>query len=288
MKHPLIEFKHRCISDLAWMISSPPLISGYRNDVKWLDSTFFDHEYQSCLPHLIELDNHPEPFLKAIEGQRSHRLGIYFELLTEWWLRMSPNYDFVARNVAVRENGMTLGELDFVIKDKQSDRLIHLEVAVKFYLGYDPHTHLSDFHGPNLSDRLDIKYQRMLTHQTVLANNHPDLIPWEISERYCLLKGRLFYPPNDDPDNNQIPDEISPDHLHGQWLFEEPSDSTTRVLSKNEWLADTNYANDIGDDSHIIKHPQCFAIYKNDVEIDRFFLLKKDHWKQIKAQNVSI
>jgi len=63
------------------------------------------------------------------------KLGHLYEDALERLIDSAPSLDRIASNLQIfDENRRTIGELDFVVRDKQSGHYIHLELAVKFYL----------------------------------------------------------------------------------------------------------------------------------------------------------
>ncbi|MGB1008776.1 MAG: DUF1853 family protein [Thiolinea sp.] len=279
-------FQNRCVQDLAWVIHSPPLISGEIAGTHWWGNEFFQREYADCQPMLHQLDTDPKPLQTAINSAKSHRLGHYFEALVAYWFNISPNYELLLSNHQLRTSEKTLGELDFLLQEKASRKVIHLEVSVKFYLGFGDLNDMSNWHGPGLKDRLDRKFQHLLTHQTQLAHKYPELMPHKVDEAACLMKGRLFYPIDAEPatftDQN---------HLHGHWyqiplhtpLTEHPS----LYLGKQNWLAETR-----PDNSEVhsplpahVGEAMLYAHHNNVNETERFFLLPQGFWDQVQTNN---
>lgn len=277
-------FKHRAVQDLAWVISSPPLISGQYNSVDWWDAEFFTNEYQACLPTLQELNHDPEPLVRHLSMLKSKRLGHYFEGLVNYWLMISPNFDLIISNLPIRAAGKTLGELDCIVFDKTSQQTVHLEVAVKFYLGYGDLNNKANWHGPELRDRLDIKFQHLCDHQTQLSHKHPSLIPHSIDTSACLVKGRLFYPPTLPPQT----DFTTSSHLSGHWLtlperHQHHQEDCWLELPKNNWLAPVEYSDllELHALPEVLEKPACFALFKEGVEQARLFLLPEGFWQNI-------
>ena len=211
--------EHSSLRDFLWAISSPSLISPL---VGW--PTAFDpaltRESQQRLQHTDPraLDNHL--------AQRNTRfLGSYFEALWEFFFVQDPRFEVVARNLQIRDAHRTLGELDFVIYDRRTDKHLHLELAIKFYLGrrevnalpYTDGQHL--WVGPQARDRLDIKVARTLEHQLTLSE-HPltkaRLRELGVStvEPQFVFKGYLFQPREDLP----VPDYAYRGDYHARWL----------------------------------------------------------------------
>ena len=60
---------HRVVRDLAWVIASPPLVTGSFGGVIWWDESFVLAEYKACLPTLEKLDKDPTPLLGYLDRQ---------------------------------------------------------------------------------------------------------------------------------------------------------------------------------------------------------------------------
>lgn len=277
------EFKQRCVQDLAWVIHSPPLISGMIGTVDWWGNTLFQLEYEACLPNLLRLDNDPTPLLQAIASAKSQRLGHYFEALAAYWFTISPNYELLLCNHQLRSEKRTLGELDFLLRENASEKVIHLEVSVKFYLGTGDLNDMANWHGPGLKDRLDRKFQHLCSHQTQLARKYPQLMPHQVDEAACLMKGRLFYPAYAEPQADFTADG----HLFGRWyeLPDLPERAGNYVcLGKDRWLAEV-WANEQTAQQITLPDSVNEAVLYSQFhpelpynEESRFFLLPKGFW----------
>lgn len=234
--HPL--WKTPAVRHLAWLCQAPPLINPHPVfDVR----TALPSDYQQ---RLRELDQAPGSLLARLADQNNRRLGRYFENLYHFLLSDVLNWTVLLRNVPVRnEQGRTLGELDFVVRDPATGRLQHHEVAVKFYLAFDT-GYTTQWYGPNARDRLDLKTHRMLSHQsrmterpetrTVLAdhNLHGPIEP------VVVMPGYLFrYESSQSP---KMPDWVNPDHQQGRWIrsgqINEKDIDTWAPLHKPDWL----------------------------------------------------
>ena len=198
VKHPS-EFKHQSVRDLAWAISSPPLLSRVSSDCVWPDYQWYRQLYTEALSWLIVVDADPAELDEMLVQQKDKRLGKYFETLWLYWLKHNGRYQVIASNLQIIIDGRTLGEIDFIVFDKTSKRTMHWEMAIKFYLGMGDTREMCNWHGPNLRDRLDIKVQHLLHRQSMISKDK-QVKQW-LSERgividQCavILKGRLYYP----------------------------------------------------------------------------------------------
>lgn len=241
--------QHPSLRDLIWVVLSPSLLSPLAG---W--PAAFDAALNSQSRQRLE---HTDP--RALDNHLSQRetrfLGSYFEALWEFFFVHEPRFEIVARNLQIRDANRTLGELDFVIFDRHTDRHLHLELAIKFYLGlrevngypYTDGRHL--WVGPQARDRLDIKLARTLEHQLTLSE-HPltqaRLRELGVSavEPQFLFKGCLFQPDPALP----LPDYVLDADQHARWfkladLVEHLNDSFTHdahpwyLLQKRHWPA---------------------------------------------------
>ncbi|MEE9309856.1 MAG: DUF1853 family protein [Cocleimonas sp.] len=242
-------FTHRLIRDLAWVIVSPPLVSGNFNDTHWWNHADCLSEFEDCLPTLLALDKDPSPLIKHFEQLKSGRLGLRFEHFIAYWIIISPNYELITQNLQIimpiedphKKGNHTHGELDFIIRDTRTDKTIHLEVAVKFYLGTLPYDDPYRWFGTNTSDQLGKKFDHLKQHQTQLGEKFSPYLKERghtIDERQCFLKGRLFYPVGSD----KPPENVTENHLRGRWI-QSPNKNTSgfvNALDKKDWLATLN------------------------------------------------
>ena len=280
------QFKHRIVRDLAWVIESRPLLSGMKNNTLWLDHEFCLKEYTDCLPALMILDQDPQPLISQIEELKSKRLGYRFEAFINFWLQISPNYTLLAHNIQLIKDKQTLGEIDFIIQDSATRKIIHLEVAVKFYLGSAPFEDDYRWFGTNTNDQLGKKQQHLIDHQTQLSLKYPELINTKIDQKYCLVKGRLFYPFKLETPLTP-PASATENHLKGVWLTQ--SDKSESVfdnrqplypLIKHEWLS-LLQASDIKDRKPLVPSLKlnraqcCITLNDNNEEDTRVFILPK-------------
>nr|CAA6828716.1 MAG: Unknown protein [uncultured Thiotrichaceae bacterium] len=279
-------FRHRCVQDLSWAIQSPPLISGYIAETEWWGTEQLRQEYQICLPLLKQLDKDPDPLKAALQQAKSHRLGHYFESLIEFWLTITPSYELLLSQLPLRNEHRTLGEIDYLARDTATGKIVHIEVAVKFYLGYNDLDNMASWHGPDLRDRLDRKFDHLCRHQTQISRKYPELVPCVVDEYACILKGRLFYPPNTQTETSFT----HPEHLNGHWHYHLPApkqrhDTIYYPLQKRNWLAPLTDTSDqpTGPQRHTPTEPICYASYYSNKEQNRLFILPEDFWINVQT-----
>ncbi|GAB5550962.1 MAG: hypothetical protein Sapg2KO_05530 [Saprospiraceae bacterium] len=129
------------------------------------------------------------------------RLGHLAEKIVSELIKSSTNYQVIHENVQVIEDKKTIGEIDFIILDKNLQQLIHLEVAYKFYL-FDPNISsepINNWIGPNRNDSLKEKLEKikrkqfpLLYHRATKAKLNNIEIE-AVSQALCLLAS-LFIP----------------------------------------------------------------------------------------------
>lgn len=148
----------------------------------------------------------------------------------------------LAANLAIRDAGRTLGELDVVLRDR--DGVHHLELAIKLYLGpqgagYDPHAWL----GPGCHDRLGTKLAHLAGHQLPMSKgalSREVLSQLGIDElqAHVWLGGYLFYPW---PGHARPPEGANPQHLRGRWVRRRDwvmaEGEHWQPLQRHAWLA---------------------------------------------------
>jgi hypothetical protein len=131
----VIPFKHQSVRDLAWAISSPPLVLQPDQSCRWPDSRWYQCAYEESLPWFRKVDEDPSELEDMLDKQKDRRLGKVFETLWLYWFSHHPRYEVIENNLQIIVDGETLGEIDFIVFDKVSNQMVHWEVAVKFYLG---------------------------------------------------------------------------------------------------------------------------------------------------------
>jgi len=225
------QFNHQSVRDLAWAVTSPPLITQLSHSCVWPDSQWYQSIAEETLPWLHSVDADPAELDELLAAQNDRRLGRYFETLWLYWLRHNKRYQIIENNLQIIIDGETLGELDLIVFDRVTKQTAHWELAVKFYLGIGNTREMSNWHGPNLHDRLDIKVAHLLHRQGLLSKDRR-VAKWlmqsgiGIDKCAVILKGRLYYPwlasspgkPGGYLTSDISPLQCAPDHLNSRWL----------------------------------------------------------------------
>ena len=206
-------FTHPQVRDLAWVACSGALLDpGILTIRDPLSGSIWRRDPEQLLYRLKQLDTDPVPLHALIPASRDLRLGNYYERLWHALLTLAPDVSILARNIALREKGRTIGELDLLIEDAHG-ALVHLELAVKFYLGMPDKVHAEGdsqatdstasgfsshrmWWGPDPRDSLHDKVTRLRDHQLKLASQlHLSDTPLPRPELSAAwLQGVLFNP----------------------------------------------------------------------------------------------
>jgi hypothetical protein len=172
-------YRTQAVRDLAWACFAPPLlhIEQLAEDGQNVAACGLSLNPER-LRWLEQLDRDPRPLLEHLAQGNNTRLGIYFERLWQFFLRQDAGVELLAQNLPVRDGKRTLGEFDIIYWCRERQRHFHLELAIKYFLGYrrltsrEPHSRWSEWLGPNANDRLDLKLEQLLQRQARLGQ-HP-------------------------------------------------------------------------------------------------------------------
>jgi hypothetical protein len=195
----VLPYREPVVRDLAWALASPALLRRIDAHVCWPEDTWYSGIGRDYADRLAALDRDPSALYETVDAEKDRRLGKYFEQLWRFWLLDNPRYRMLHANLAVRSNERTLGEFDLLVEDRVSRRHLHWELALKFYLGVGDTREPANWWGPALRDRLDLKTERMLNHQSRLSKQPQAAallrqLGVRIDETWLIVKGRLFYP----------------------------------------------------------------------------------------------
>jgi hypothetical protein len=172
-------FQTQEVRDLAWACFSPPLL-------RVEDTLDGDSGIVECTLALTpqrrlwleQLDHNAGELIDYLAGKPTHRLGVYFERLWHFFLLQDPQVELIAHNLPVHHEGRTLGEFDCLYFCHARQCHVHLELAVKYFLGKplsgagDSCSEWHDWLGPDTRDRLDLKLNHILQRQ-ILLGDHP-------------------------------------------------------------------------------------------------------------------
>lgn len=127
-------------------------------------------------------------------------LGKRIERFFEFYIQQSKSYDLIKNNIQIINNKQTLGELDFILYDKQAQKYLHIEHIYKYYL-YDESfsTKIDRFIGPNRDDSFAKKLAKLKDKQLPLLYKNEtreylkDIDINSIEQKVCF-KGNIYVP----------------------------------------------------------------------------------------------
>ncbi|MBZ9560081.1 MULTISPECIES: DUF1853 family protein [unclassified Modicisalibacter] len=195
--------RHPLVRDLAWLLHAPDLLVTPYPGRPTLDELGLG-DAPTCAAWLAALEADPAALETALDHRLTGRLGLYHEALWHFLLDRAPATRLLGRNLAVRDaHGATLGELDLIYRREGDGPPVHLELAIKYYLGLADGPGAPDaparWIGPGCADSLALKHHHALTHQLPMSRR-PEaralLAPFgapPLARRLAIL-GVLFRP----------------------------------------------------------------------------------------------
>ncbi|SIS74734.1 hypothetical protein SAMN05421766_103789 [Zobellia uliginosa] len=191
-----------------------------------------------------EIDLHgftPQPISKKI------RLGHQMEEVFSRLLTHDTTYELLLHNLLVKDQNRTIGEIDFILRHRETKKLIHVELTYKFYI-VDPS--LSEpIHclvGPNRRDLFFNKMEKIRDKQFGLLHTESGIkalsergIDHEAIVHQACFKAQLFMP-FQKPQLHIEP--LNTACVHGYWLRVEDFYSTDfqgyryYIPIKSEWV----------------------------------------------------
>lgn len=223
------------VKDLDWVLACPTVFAPHPQ-IWQPDPTDFNVSHS--------VDAH----FDALSAARAGKLGHYFETMAFALFSESPAWQILARNHVLSVDKRTLGELDLLLRNTKDGCVLHLELALKFYLWAGNQQTTNDgWIGAGLHDFLSRKARRLFSHQLALfdiantQNAWPPTLP-KPDAAAAWIPGRLFVPDGDTLTN--MPSEFAGTPwvlnpaAHTSFWYEidalEPSEN--RALAKGEWL----------------------------------------------------
>ena len=222
--------------DLKWILQAPALLPA--PELSWHPGDAFTTDLID--PIIASLGD-------ALEQARHGKLGHYFEALVQALFSTSADYRILASNCIIRGATRTLGELDLLLEDRRQGQILHLELALKFYLlipagaGIAPECR---WIGSGFKDFMTVKSQRLLSHQLTLPERAAREGAWPghlpvPDHSLGWVTGRGFVP-FDDRNNASPWPLIAPNALIRPWLTETQARQQGlggRWINKSQWLS---------------------------------------------------
>lgn len=175
------------------------------------------------------------------------RLGHRVEKVFKQLITYADRYEILVYNLPVRDGERTLGEIDFILKDKTHNKFIHVELTYKFYV-IDPALSepIHQLIGPNRRDTFFEKKEKIKNKQFPLLHTAAGIkvlvgqgIDHQAIEHQCCFKAQLFKPYGEW--NHQL-GSFNEQCLAGHWLrfddFKQAEFTKAQYYmpSKSEWV----------------------------------------------------
>jgi hypothetical protein len=190
---------------------------------------FMQNTYLDFASEFVELKTFKLPEISLIEKEVESlklpnylRLGNRLERFFSFIIQQSNEYVLIAENLQIIEDKITLGELDFIVKDLKSNQNLHVELGGKLYLYFPENVKVEDqWIGPNRMDSLHRKLKILKEKQFPLLH-HPktieilqnkDISVAQIEQKVCF-KVRMFLP----KDCNKIPSYVKKENIFGYYI----------------------------------------------------------------------
>ena len=166
-------------------LKTPPIWKKKQFDILQFEFPFLDME-----------NFHPK------EIPTNLRLGHQMEFVFKELMNYSENYELILYNLPIRNQERTLGEIDFILKDNDTNHFIHVELTYKFYL-LDPEIPrpIHRLIGPNRKDRFFDKMEKIKNEQFPLLHSSAGIqaleehgINHQTIQHQCCFKAQVFIP----------------------------------------------------------------------------------------------
>ena len=203
--------RERITKQLLGYLNTPPLWRGELLGVKQFDPG-------KTLPVRL-----PDPEIAIPSLSSNFVLGKRMESFFELIIQNSERYNLLANNIQISRDKITLGELDFLLKDLHTNQVIHLELVYKFYV-YDPSFSSEEARwiGPNRKDSFLQKMEKLKQKQFPLLYKPEtrdflktlNLTPEKLFQQ-TYFKAQLFIPKSF---RSQEFDKINKECIAGYWL----------------------------------------------------------------------
>ncbi len=161
--------------------------------------------------------------LDDLHHPRNSVLGKRMEGFFEIAIRHSTRYELIASNIQIIAEKRTIGELDFLVFDRERSKPLHIELVYKLYV-YDPRLspEINKWIGPNRRDSFPEKLDKLNSRQFPLLY-YPEtqnflkelkLNVEDIEQQLCF-KAQLFLPDSSDLIESPV---INPNCITGKWF----------------------------------------------------------------------
>lgn len=201
-------------------------------------------------------------------------LGKYAESLLHFYFLHHPDWELLAENMQLNQEGISRGEIDFLLYSRKQKRYFHLELALKYYLKTGL-VEEATFLGPSTKDWFLRKIEKLQEHQLKLSKTYPQLLSkaWNQLkfEPKHLIKGSLFY-----HWRNLLPIKENELFSKAWWCHVEdyeklPNSAYAKlILDKKNWLFPFKAENLLNHQQALDKVNYLFAEGRNELMVVRY------------------
>jgi len=223
------------LHDFKWVLGAKSLIRDDLPDFQGeialgISDLITQDELNKCLEEQV---NNPSKIAVFFSSDEQLIVGKYFEKMVAFIFYQLPRYKVLHYSKQFFDQKHTIGEIDFILHDLIDHRTLHVEIAVKYYMGFKNIGKHDLWIGPNGRDTLKKKVLK-LQDQLKLS----DQLELGTVEKRVLLFGYFFkhWKHSKWPYfSNEMPDQ-------GCWLYEyEMEDFFNRnefylIMPKYKWL----------------------------------------------------
>jgi len=239
-------------SHYNWLINSPLLFkSGLVANTSY-QTFFYDLKPQQLnfTDIAAVLDN------KEVVNQKQYYhlpLGKYVEFLLEKHFEHATDIQLIQHNIQIQGNNSTIGEIDYLLAI--DEQVVHVELAIKFYLCYKNPQNPEHWIGPNAKDNLANKLAKN-DHAFALTKTAPYKHLWkqQPTRWQWLIKGCWFFHPNQP---KTLLKTANPNSEQGIWIYAKEAttyidDHQYYIPNKLEWITPSTAATNILDKSNLL------------------------------------
>ncbi len=217
----------------------------------WKEEAFFNISLFHLEQGISNISN-----VSNINIPKNEVLGKRIELFFEHYIHAHSRYQLILKNLQIFRNKITIGELDFLMRDVINEQTLHVELVYKFYI-YDPEIstiELEKWIGPNRKDSLLQKVSKLKEKQlpllyqpetiSILRELYIDINT--VKQQICYL-GNLFIPFS--YKNKKIP-LLNNECIQGFWIHskdfisEKYNSYLFHIPEKKDWILNPTPADD--------------------------------------------
>ncbi|TLP79685.1 DUF1853 family protein [Maribacter sp. ACAM166] len=221
------------------------------------------------------------------------RLGHQMEYVCKQLLDYCQHYEVLVHNLPIREGKQTLGEIDFILREKATEQIVHVELTYKFYIiNPDIQEPIHQLIGPNKRDTFFTKMVKIRDKQFTLLHSKVGskalvdigIDSSKIVHQTCY-KAQLFEPYGSQTSTIH---PLNPNCIVGYWLrlADLHSDSFSSyqfyIPPKSQWVIQpyktiewTSYNTILPEIElrHFNQSSPMVWMRKNDTEYEKFFVV---------------